>query len=219
MIRNFIAATMAFAAIQFVECPAIGHSGTMDIPSETMEITADTVKTDTFCDIVQDLNRLIHADDYLLLVEGKEKALEILAGLSDDAYGIREMPMVRSLLTGKSHTFSTNELKAYRRVRSIQVNNMGIYSYPYFVCRFREKEGKLFFEKTAGSQRKSGFVYENTPTAMVFLGGWSVNNDPQTTYDSPNSEAGVIYKIGEGKIIMLFVKANQTFEIYELKKQ
>ena len=53
---------------------------------------------------------------------------------------------------------------------------------------------------------------------MVFLGGWSVNNDPQTTYNSPNSVAGMVYKIGTGKIIMLFVMSNQTFEIYELKK-
>ncbi len=219
MIHHFITAKIAFATMLFIACPTIGHSGTRNITSETMEIMADTVKSDTFCDIAQDLNRLIHADDYLLLVGGKEKALEILACLGEDAYGIREMPMVRSLLTGKSQAFSPSELKAYRRVRSIQVNNMGIFSYPYFACRFREKEGKLFFEKTAGSQRKSGFLYENTPTTMVFLGGWSVNNDPQTTYDSPNSEAGIIYKIGDGKIIMLFVKANHTFEIYELKKQ
>ena len=51
----------------------------------------------------------------------------------------------------------------------------------------------------------------------LFLGGWSVNNDPQTTYNSPNSVAGMVYKIGTGKIIMLFVMSNQTFEIYELK--
>lgn len=218
MKHQIITAAIAFAAMQFVACPAFGHSETMDITSKTMEITADTVTTDTSCDIVPALNRLIHADDYLLLVEGREKAQEILDGLGDDAYGIREAPMVRSLLTGKPLTVSPSELKAYRRVRSIQVNNMGIFSYPYFACRFREKNGKLFFEKTSGSQRKSGYVYENTPTEMVFLGGWSVNNDPQTTYDSDNSEAGMIYKIGAGKIIMLFVRPNQTFEIYELKR-
>lgn len=219
MKHQIMMATIAFAAMQFVACPAFGHSETMDIASEPMKITADTVKADTSCDIVPALNRLIHADDYLLLVGGREKAMEILGGLGRDAYGIREASMVRRLLTGKPLTVSPGELKAYRRVRSIQVNNMGIFSYPYFACRFREKGGKLFFEKTSGSQRKSGYVYENTPTAMVFLGGWSVNNDPQTTYDIENSEAGIIYKIGAGKIIMLFVRPNQTFEIYELKKQ
>ncbi|MBP3511525.1 MAG: DUF4893 domain-containing protein [Prevotella sp.] len=226
MKHQIITAAMAFAAMQFVACPASGHTETMDIMSEAMEvmsktigITSDTVTTDTSCDIVPALNQLIHADDYLLLVGGREKALEILDGFGRDAYGIREAPMVRNLLTGKPLTVSPGELKAYRRVRSIQVNNMGIFSYPYFACRFREKDGKLFFEKTTGSQRKSGYVYENTPMAMVFLGGWSVNNDPQTTYDSVNSEAGMIYKIGAGKIIMLFVRPNQTFEIYELKKQ
>lgn len=216
MRHQMITATIAFVAMRFVACPAIGHSETMGIAADS--VTADTVKADTSCDIVQELNRLIHADDYLLLAGGKEKALEILDGLGDDAYSIREKPMVRSLLTGKLQSFSPSELKAYRRVRSIQVNNMGIFSYPYFACRFREKDGMLFFEKTAGSQRKSGFLYENTPTTMVFLGGWSVNNEPQTTYGGSNSEAGMVYKIGEGKVIMLFVKANRTFEIYELKK-
>lgn len=82
----------------------------------------------------------------------------------------------------------------------------------------QEKEGRLFFEKTTGSQRKSGYIYDNRPDSKVFLGGWSVNNDPQTTYDSENSVAGKIYRIAADRIIMLFIAPDgRSFEIYELK--
>ena len=234
MKHQFITATIVLAAMLFVACPTSGYSS-INIPedmntavnintadgmdaTETIEIKADTVKADTSDVIVPALNRLIHADDFLLLTQGKETALNILSSLDNDVYGNREVPMVRNLLTSKHQTVSLHELKDYRRVRSIQVNNSGIFSYPYFTCRFKDSGGKMFFEKTTGSQRKSGYVYETTRETMVFLGGWSVNNDPQTTYNSPNSVAGMVYKIGTGKIIMLFVMSNQTFEIYELKK-
>ena len=176
MKHQFITATIVLAAMLFVACPTSGYSS-INIPedmntavnintadgmdaTETIEIKADTVKADTSDVIVPALNRLIHADDYLLLTQGKETALNILSSLDNDVYGNREVPMVRNLLTSKHQTVSLHELKDYRRVRSIQVNNSGIFSYPYFTCRFKDSGGKMFFEKTTGSQRKSGYVYE-----------------------------------------------------------
>ncbi|MDE7509597.1 MAG: DUF4893 domain-containing protein, partial [Muribaculaceae bacterium] len=107
----------------------------------------------------------------------------------------------------------------FKRVRSIQIDARdGIFSYPYFNCRFRKINGKIFFEKTTGSQRKSGYIYQNTPESLIFLGGWSVNNDPQTTYGSENSVAGTIYKIGPAKAIMIFPTDDHRVEIYELTK-
>lgn len=80
-------------------------------------------------------------------------------------------------------------------------------------------DGKIFFEKTSGSQRKFGFIYDNKPDSKVFLGGWSINDDPQTTYDSENSVLGMLYKLGPNKLIMLFLAPDeQSFEIYELTK-
>lgn len=163
------------------------------------------------------LREFIYHNDYDRLVMAKEKALDMLASLGDDAYGIKEREMVKRLLTADELEFSSQELSAYRKVRSIQVNNLGIFSYPYFSCRFKTKDGKTFFEKTAGSQRKSGYIYDNMPASKIFLGAWSVNNDPQTAYDDgPNAEAGVLYKIGAKKLMMLFVTPNRSFEIYEI---
>ena len=162
---------------------------------------------------------IIKNRDWDRLVLDREQALYVLETLPSDAYGLNERPMVKKLLTSKNLKIDARELLAYRRVRSIQVSNLGIFSYPFFSCRFIRKDGKLFFEKTSGSQRKSGYVYDNKPDSKVFLGGWSVNDDPQTTYDSDHSEPGMIYKIGANKFIMLFLAPDeQSFEIYELIK-
>ena len=162
---------------------------------------------------------IIKNRDWDRLVLDREQALSVLESLPSDAYGLNELPMVKKLLTSKNLRINSQELLTYRRVRSIQVSNLGIFSYPYFACRFRRKDGKLFFEKTTGSQRKSGYIYDNKPDSKVFLGGWSVNDEPQTTYDSDHSEPGMIYKIGTNRIIMVFLAPDeQSFEIYELTK-
>lgn len=162
---------------------------------------------------------IIKNRDWDRLVLDREQALSVLEHLPSDAYGLNEKAMVKKLLTSKNLRITNQELLTYKRVRSIQVNNLGIFSYPYFACRFKRKDVKLFFEKTSGSQRKSGYVYDNKPDSKVFLGGWSVNDEPQTTYDSDHSEPGMIYKIGANKIIMVFLSPDeQSFEIYELTK-
>ncbi len=61
-------------------------------------------------------------------------------------------------------------------------------------------------------------MYQNSPESLIFLGGWSVNEDPQTTYGSENSVAGTVYKIGNNKAIMIFPTGENRVEIYELIK-
>lgn len=190
-----------------------------------MSLTHATfVKAQDSCGIMTDacidtsLLKLILPDDYDCLVMNREKALDILSALDATAYGINERGMVERMLTQQELAVSSQELSAYRRVRSIQVNNSGIFSYPYFACRFTRRDGRIFFEKTSGSQRKSGFVYDNRPTSKLFLGGWSVNNDPQTAYGSEKSQAGMLYKTAADRLMMLFVVPGRSFEIYELRK-
>ncbi len=193
------------------------HSGVLTdsmTTSTALPATADISES-----LDPSLNGIIRSSDSDRLVSDREKALAILENIPADAYGRNEIPAVRRQLTSRRLNISDRELASFKRVRSIQVSDMGIFSYPYFLCRFKKKEGRLFFEKTTGSQRKSGYIYDNRPDSKVFLGGWSVNNDPQTTYDSENSVAGKIYRIAADRIIMLFIAPDgRSFEIYELKK-
>ncbi|WP_301425633.1 MULTISPECIES: DUF4893 domain-containing protein [Bacteroides] len=189
----------------------------------------DTVEVVEVIEVVEAIDSLDYVDyslidvikprDWDRLVLDREQALEVLDRLPSYAYGLDEKTIVKKLLTTPNLKITSQELLSYRKVRSIQVSNLGIFSYPYFSCRFRKKDGKIFFEKTTGSQRKSGYIYDNKPDSKVFLGGWSVNDDPQTSYQGENSVCGMVYKIGSNKLIMLFLAPDEkSFEIYELTK-
>ncbi|MBD5425907.1 MAG: DUF4893 domain-containing protein [Bacteroides sp.] len=157
--------------------------------------------------------------DYGVLSLDRVMAQQALQAVTPDSYGYAEKREVEKLLNAKTYPLTPKEMTGFKRVRSIQIDGRdGIFSYPYFSCRFKEIDGKIFFEKTKGSQRKSGFLYENSPESLIFLGGWSVNDEPQTAYGSENSVAGTVYKIGADKAIMIFPSEQSRVEIYELVK-
>lgn len=165
------------------------------------------------------LEGIILPSDYGVLARDRNIAWEALSTLTPKSYGCVEKNMVEKLLNAKTYPITPKDMIGFRRVRSIQIDvRDGIFSYPYFNCRFKKADGKVFFEKTTGSQRKSGYVYQNSPESLVFLGGWSVNDDPQTGYGSTNSVVGKVYKIGPRKAIMIFPTEEDRVEIYELTK-
>ena len=166
-----------------------------------------------------ELEGIILPSDYGVLARDRNIAWEALSTLTPKSYGYAEKNMVEKLLNAKTYPITPKDMIGFRRVRSIQIDARdGIFSYPYFNCRFKKADGKVFFEKTTGSQRKSGYVYQNSPESLVFLGGWSVNDDPQTGYGSTNSVVGKVYKIGPRKAIMIFPTEEDRVEIYELTK-
>lgn len=166
-----------------------------------------------------ELEDIILPSDYDMLSSDRNIAWEVLSTLTSESYGYAEKNMVEKLLNAKTYPITPEDMIGFRRVRSIQIDARdGIFSYPYFNCRFKKADGKVFFEKTTGSQRKSGYVYQNSPESLVFLGGWSVNDDPQTGYGSTNSVVGKVYKIGPRKAIMIFPTEEDRVEIYELTK-
>lgn len=165
------------------------------------------------------LEGIILPSDYGVLARDRNIAWEALSTLTPKSYGCVEKNMVEKLLNAKTYPITPKDMIGFRRVRSIQIDvRDGIFSYPYFNCRFKKADGKVFFEKTTGSQRKSGYVYQNSPESLVFLGGWSVNDDPQTEYGGSNSVVGKVYKIGPRKAIMIFPTEEDRVEIYELTK-
>ncbi len=166
-----------------------------------------------------ELEDIILPSDYGVLARDRNIAWEVLSTLTPKSYGYAEKNMVEKLVNAKTYPITPKDMIGFRRVRSIQIDARdGIFSYPYFNCRFKKADGKVFFEKTTGSQRKSGYVYQNSPESLVFLGGWSVNDDPQTGYGSTNSVVGKVYKIGPRKAIMIFPTEEDRVEIYELTK-
>lgn len=169
--------------------------------------------------ISSELEGTILPSDYEILSLDREKTWEALSTIPPTLYGYAEKRVVEKLLNAPTYPVTPEEMIGFRRVRSIQIDpHNGIFSYPYFNCRFLKTEGNVFFEKSTGSQRKSGHVYQNNSESLIFLGGWSVNNAPQTHYGGTNSVAGTIYKIGKQRAIMIFPSHEDWVEIYELTK-
>lgn len=165
------------------------------------------------------LEGIVNESDYGVLSLDRELIWNVLNTISPASYGYKEKTDVEKLLNATTLPIIPSDLIGFRHVRSIQIAARdGIFSYPYFNCNFKKEDGKVFFEKTTGSQRKSGYIYQNNANSLIFLGGWSVNDEPQTEYGSSNSVVGTIYRIGPDKVIMLFPTENGRVEIYELRK-
>jgi hypothetical protein len=129
----------------------------------------------------------------------------------------------KNLLNQEPQKLKIKDLSGLKRVRSIQISDLGVFSYPYFKCRFKNTEKGPFFEKTTGSQRKSGFVFANTVDTIVFLGAWTVNDEAQRQYSGLNKakdkqydQAGVFVKRGK-TVLAIFPRKDNRFEIYEFK--
>ena len=142
---------------------------------------------------------------------------QVNTNLGSDAYGISDKNIVNNLIRSPKLQITTTDLFNFTKVRSIQGDNLGIFTYDFFSCKFKEKNGKIFFQKTSGSQRCSGYLYRKDDNSFVLLGGWTVNSDPLNNYNSSNSQAGILYKISQNKLILIF-STKDAYEIYEIVK-
>lgn len=114
------------------------------------------------------------------------------------------------------------------RVRSLQGTRYGVFPYPWFKARVTQRDGKLFFEKLTGSQRRSGWLLPPADAKgdWYFVGGASVNEDPQVGYSKADgaSEArssdsvGLAWGIAEDRVLMLLDTRGDDYEIYQLKR-
>lgn len=170
-----------------------------------------------------------HADELTHLIE-KVKALHATGKKYDDQGKDRET--VTKLLSEPLRQVPLKELKGDWRVRSLQGamigDTYGVYIYPWFKARFVTKKNGLFFEKTTGSQRRSGYLHapDAPGTAWIFAGGWSVNDDPQVPYSRTTGATapgekdsyGLLLGLKDGRLLLIFDVTDSRYEIYELKK-
>lgn len=150
------------------------------------------------------------------------------AKLPREAPGREEIAKVRELVGGEALPVGRKELVGDWRCRSIQASEHGIFSYPYFKCRIAEDPEGLLFHKISGSQRRSGYLFEDGGRRFVFLGGQHVNDDPAQLYsatlgvddgeDVESDTVGVLRKKGAGRFVMILDAGPSRYEIYELVK-
>lgn len=142
--------------------------------------------------------------------------------------------VAEELVAASAEPLAQKEWLGEWRVRSIQGTRYGIFVYPWFKARVTLRDGKLFFEKTTGSQRRSGWLFMPVQgNEWTFAGGASVNEDPQAPYSrDPDAQShdsgptgpaqsdsvGVAWKIGDGRIVMALDVREDDYEIYQLKR-
>ncbi len=78
--------------------------------------------------------RLALTNDSILLSEGVKPSISYLLSLPEGSYALDEKPYVHQLLAAEKLNINLDDLALLRRVRSIRVDNTGIYSYSYFKC-------------------------------------------------------------------------------------
>lgn len=123
----------------------------------------------------------------------------------------------RRLVNASSLPLSIDELPAYTRVRSIQIDGTGLYSYDYFACRFFREGNLMRFRKQKGSQLKAGELSQVNERLISFDGCWFINGDKEL-YDDAHREKGCVTKVSRHKIILTIPREEGAFEILEFSK-
>ncbi len=157
------------------------------------------------------------------------QASQIINAIPDGASDPEATRLGKQLLHSPVVDIDPENLLGDWRVRSLQVSTEAAYLYPFFKARFKKQPEGIFFEKTSGSQRCSGWIFPDLPTQYYFLGGATVNEDPQVPYSGldpvqprsgipPETDtAGILYQLGPNRLLLLRDLVYDTsFELYEL---
>ena len=135
------------------------------------------------------------------------------AGDFDDS---KHLSTANDCLKQQNRPFKEKDLLGKWRCRSIQASNLIVIAYPFFECRFITKNGKLFFEKNTGSQRRAGYLYPSTRDQMVFLGSLTMNDDRNA--GEYTDTVGVLVRKASNRFLLILDSTQVGYEIYEILK-
>jgi Domain of unknown function (DUF4893) len=135
------------------------------------------------------------------------------AGEIEDA---KHLSTAIACLKPQDRPFKEKDLLGKWRCRSIKANNLIVIAYPFFDCRFIRKNGKLFFQKTTGSQRRSGYLYPSAGDHMVFLGSLTMNDDANS--GEYTDTVGVLVRKASDRFLLILDATQEGYEMYELVK-
>lgn len=113
------------------------------------------------------------------------------------------------------------------RVRSLQVNDLAAYQYPWFACAIRLEAGRRVFDKPTGSQRRFALLEREDAHSLFFLGGMYFTDEMPRGYsseytDDPDTQTrnrdsiGLLFKHDRDHFIVAFAPNALGFELYEL---
>jgi hypothetical protein len=172
----------------------------------------------------QDTASAFDAQRLSKLEESKAKAL-------GEAQTGSDMDTIHAVLDPASMPASDSALTGSWRCRTIKIGGITpSVVYGWFNCRIADRGGHLFFQKTSGSQRTSGWLYPQGDGSFVYLGASTMNSEKPHAYSgngasagaeaTPDDQIGVLSSIGDGhaRIEMPYPVQESTFDVIELKR-
>ena len=154
---------------------------------------------------------------------------ESRAKAMDEARAGSDMGAISEALDGPRG--SANGVEGSWRCRSIKIGGMTPSRvYGWFNCRISSRGGHLFFQKTSGSQRTSGYLYPNEGGTYVYLGAGAMSTEPMHAYSgsgasvgadaTPDDQIGLLSASsgGHARIEFPYPVQESTFDVIELRR-
>jgi hypothetical protein len=171
---------------------------------------------------------LLHADHRMRVEAAIATVDALIAALPADA-DHRARADIVALRAQTPLPIADAELAGGWRVRSLQVQADAIYAYPWFKARIDADGSSWRFSKTSGSQRRSGRLWRDAgdPARLIFLGGSTVNDEPEVAYSAEHAAAdplesdsvGMLLRLGTAHLVMILdAVPGESVEIYELRR-
>jgi len=172
----------------------------------------------------RDIERFSH------LAEARTQGLQ-----QAQAGGLADLGAIRSILQAEAVAASDSRLIGTWRCRTIKLGGLTpeiVYS--WFTCRITRQNGGLFFEKLTGSQRTSGYLFDEGGS-FVYLGAqyvgagygpmekrptYSGNGEAAGSADTPDDQIGLLSATTDGRARIEFPYPVQesVFDVLELKR-
>ena len=144
----------------------------------------------------------------------------------------KDLAYVKRLLGADTLTLSADTLAKQYRCRTIKVGGPigSAIIYGWFKCSVKKMpDGRLFFEKTTGSQRMTGYLYPMSKSKWVLLAAPNKDHSgPARAYSGPKGgiadpqlqdRVGVVEWLQDGRyrIVFPYPVLESTFDIVEME--
>lgn len=177
----------------------------------------------------EELRKSMHPHDRDALVDWEPRLRERLQELRDggpDADTEAGIATIHRLLDApRLEIGSEADLHGPCRVRSLQVDWLGAFVYPFFDCSITVNGEEAEFHKPTGSQRRFGMIGRETPDRMLFVGGSYYQGELSRGYsdadatpeDVERDALGYLFKIDPGHYVLVFAAKGGRHELYDLR--
>lgn len=143
------------------------------------------------------------------------------------------MTTLLNVMQAETVPITLKKLKGKYKCRTLKAGGpfAGLVVYGWFNCQITLKNGGVFYEKTSGSQRQSGFIYKrDEKTALLLAAPNQDHSGPIRPYSGPKGgitdpqlqdELGILSQLKDGRLRIVFPYPvlESTYNVLELKRR